>query len=199
MSKYPTHAPRTPAATPAGEPIAAGLPRVARGLAWFSIALGLAELCAPRALSRAVGIDARATTMRLYGLRELACGIGILAAPQPQRFLWGRVLGDVLDLGSTAAAARSGRTRAGRGVLATSTALVSIGALDVYAARATAASQSGQRVDRSLRDYSSRSGFPQMPQAMRGAALADFQIPDDMRTPEALRPYAAPTRNTMRQ
>jgi hypothetical protein len=32
-------------------------------------------------------------------------------------------------------------------------------------------------------------GFPKPPEQMRGAAR-DFEIPPDMRTPEALRPFA---------
>jgi hypothetical protein len=177
---------------------AAGLPRVARRLGWFSITLGIAELCAPRALSRAAGINAHPAIVRLYGLREIACGIGILASRQPQRFLWARVAGDLLDIGSTAAAAKTGRTRAGRRVLAVGTALAGVAALDIHAARATAPSQTGRRnsVVRPLRDYSARSGFPRAPDAMRGAALADFQMPRDMRTPEALRPYPLAARKS---
>jgi len=90
MSDHTPDVPRT-TATVSTPDDSAGLPRVARGLGWFSIALGMAELCAPRALSRAAGIDAHPTTVRLYGLREIACGIGILASRQPQRFLWARV------------------------------------------------------------------------------------------------------------
>ena len=170
---------------------AVALPRVARQLGWLSIALGIAELCAPRALSRTAGIDARPTTVRLYGLREIVCGIGILTSRQPQRFLWARVAGDLLDIGSATAAAKTGSARAGRRVLAVGTALAGVGALDIYAAGVTASSRTGRHnsVVRPLRDYSTRSGFPQAPDAMRGVALADFQMPRDMRTPEALRPY----------
>ena len=39
-------------------------------------------------------------------------------------------------------------------------------------------------------DYSDRSGFPKSPQEMRGAALKDFEKPEDMRTPEALAAYS---------
>lgn len=40
---------------------------------------------------------------------------------------------------------------------------------------------------RPVRDYSARSGFPEPPEAMRGRA-SDFVVPDDLRTPAALRP-----------
>lgn len=39
------------------------------------------------------------------------------------------------------------------------------------------------------RDYSDRSGFPKSPEEMRGAALKDFESPEDMRTPDALAAY----------
>jgi hypothetical protein len=37
-------------------------------------------------------------------------------------------------------------------------------------------------------DYTDRRGFPAAPDVMRGAAR-DFEIPRDMRVPEAMRPY----------
>ena len=41
---------------------------------------------------------------------------------------------------------------------------------------------------RSAIDYHRRTGFPKPPEQMRGAAR-DFEVPRDMRTPEALRPF----------
>ena len=74
---------------------------VAEFLGWFSIGLGAAQLAAPRALSRLVGADDRGTTpkvMRLFGLREITQGAGILTRPRPTGWLWSRVAGDALDL-----------------------------------------------------------------------------------------------------
>src|SRR5687767_6433752 len=51
---------------------------VARGLGWFSVGLGIAQIVAPRAVCRIVGLPLAPTMMRLCGLRELACGIGII-------------------------------------------------------------------------------------------------------------------------
>jgi hypothetical protein len=45
-----------------------------------------------------------------------------------------------------------------------------------------------------LADYSDRRGFPKPPEQMTGAALADFQMPSDFRTPPALRPWTDDTR-----
>ncbi len=59
--------------------------RRARGLGWFSIGLGLAEIGAPRSLARLIGIsddDETRNTMFALGLREITSGIGILASPR---------------------------------------------------------------------------------------------------------------------
>lgn len=77
---------------------------LARGLGWFSIALGLAELIAPRALTRTVGMEDRARVAQFYGLREIAAGIGLLLARDPTPWVWSRVAGDALDLASLAPA-----------------------------------------------------------------------------------------------
>jgi hypothetical protein len=164
---------------------------LARGIGWFSVALGIAQLLAPRAMSRAVGLEARVSVTRLYGLRELMCGIGILASRDPKPFLWARVGGDALDLG-TLAAASSGRG-AGRRTMMAAANVACVTALDVYAASQTNCAASAVKRRQSPYDYSERSGFARSPSAMRGAALADFEIPRDMRTPEALQSF---TRNT---
>ncbi|WP_199226821.1 hypothetical protein [Opitutus sp. ER46] len=71
---------------------------LARGLAFFSIGLGLAELLAPRRLARVIGVDEdNATLLRLFGLREIGTGMGILQGSSAG-FVWGRVAGDVVDL-----------------------------------------------------------------------------------------------------
>jgi uncharacterized membrane protein len=88
--------------------------KLSRGLGWFSVALGAAQLTAPRRLSRLVGIDGggRApAVMRLMGARELVTGVGILARPRPAGWLWGRVAGDTLDLTLLAVAPKESRRR----------------------------------------------------------------------------------------
>ena len=46
--------------------------RLARGLGWFSISLGVAEVLAPRLISRLVGGRGdNLTLIRLYGIREI--------------------------------------------------------------------------------------------------------------------------------
>lgn len=79
---------------------------LAKGLGWFSIGLGLAEMASPQSVAQLVGIDdgeRTRTVIRGYGAREIANGLAILAQPD-SRWLWTRVAGDVLDLSSLAAA-----------------------------------------------------------------------------------------------
>ena len=75
---------------------------LANGLGWFSIGLGAAELLAPRALGRALGMEDQAGLLRAYGVREVAVGIGILAQDDPTPWMWARVAGDALDLATLA-------------------------------------------------------------------------------------------------
>lgn len=82
---------------------------LADGLGWFSIGLGLAEVAAPKTVAQLIGIpdDERSRTMlRAYGAREIATGIGILSSRPHPAWFWARVAGDVLDLGTLAAAMR---------------------------------------------------------------------------------------------
>jgi hypothetical protein len=156
---------------------------IARGLGWFSIALGLAQIVAPRTMARAAGVSTGAGVMRLYGLRELACGIGVLALRNPRPFLWARVGGDALDLGTLALSPRRDARAHARAKRA-AVNVACIAALDVYAANSATGTPSTSPVD-----YSDRSGFSRSPADMRGAALADFEMPRDMRMPDALAPY----------
>lgn len=68
--------------------------RLATGLGWFSLGLGLAEILAPRTITRAVGLEGREGLVRGYDLREIG-GAGILATRGPERapWMWGREVG----------------------------------------------------------------------------------------------------------
>lgn len=78
------------------------LERRAVGLGWFSIGLGLADLLAPRQVARLIGADEEDATTRAVlmgvGVRELACGVGLLSKSRPALWSWARVAGDVMDL-----------------------------------------------------------------------------------------------------
>ncbi len=161
--------------------------QVAQGLGWFSIALGLMELAAPHRLTRALGMEGQETLVTSYGLRELGTGIGILTAKDPTPWMWGRVGGDALDLGTLAPALEGGNRRRGAAGLAF-LAVLGVTALDV--ACAMVLHNRAKRQAMRHPDYSDRRGLPRPPEAMRGAAR-DFEVPRDFRIPEPLRPWAA--------
>ena len=108
--------------------------KLARGLGWFSIGLGLAELLAPRAIANISGVSNKHTGLiRLYGLRELAAGITIFAQKKPTEGVWSRVVGDALDLTSLGIAATNPTAKKGRIAFATANVLA-VTALDVMCA-----------------------------------------------------------------
>jgi uncharacterized membrane protein len=104
---------------------------LARTLGWFSIGLGLAEVMAPRALARLIGVSGEhRMLLRLFGLREMASGVGILTQHRPAPWMWGRVGGDALDLACLGAALTSDEARPGR-IAAAMAAVAGVTALDV--------------------------------------------------------------------
>ena len=120
--------------------------RLAKGLGWFSVGLGLAELLAPRAVANISGVsNTRTGLIRLYGLRELASGITIFAQKNPAAGMWSRVGGDVLDLASLGAAATSPNANKGRVAFATANVLA-ITALDVICAKQLSANGSSHGI-----------------------------------------------------
>ena len=158
---------------------------LARGLGVFSIALGVAEFVAPRAIADALGMPNSKGLIRAYGAREIATGVAILGSADPTPWIWARVGGDVLDLATLATGLEGDNPKQANLAVALAT-VVGVTALDVYCA------QQLSREDTiplpPTPDYSDRTGFPSPPSAMRGAAR-DFEIPRDFRIPDPLRPY----------
>jgi uncharacterized membrane protein len=112
--------------------------QVARGLGWFSIALGSVELLAPGAFARALG--ARGTALgrgltRFCGVRELAAGVGILTTPRSASWMSSRVIGDVMDVALLLGAMGSPYARRGR------LAMAAVGAAPIMALDAWCAQQ----------------------------------------------------------
>lgn len=108
--------------------------RLAKGLGWFSIGLGLAELLAPRAIANISGVSNKHTGLiRLYGLREISSGITIFAQKKPTEGVWSRVVGDAVDLTTLGIAATNPEARLGRVAFATANVLA-VTALDVICA-----------------------------------------------------------------
>lgn len=124
-----------------------GETRLAEGLGWFSIGLGLAELTAPRTVARLIGVPDDAMTrrvLRAYGAREIATGIGILStAPRPV-WLWARVAGDVLDLATLAAAMRRDGVEGGK-IASAAASVAGVMIADIAAARQLDRESSEQR------------------------------------------------------
>jgi uncharacterized membrane protein len=107
---------------------------LATALGWFSIGLGLTQLVAPRGFARFIGVsddDRNCTLVRMVGLRELTCGVGILTRPRPAGWVWARVAGDAMDLALLGSALTSDSTEKDR-VAAATMAVVGVTALDVY-------------------------------------------------------------------
>jgi hypothetical protein len=159
---------------------------LARGLGIFSIALGIAEIAAPRALARALGMKGQEGLIAGYGVREIATGI--LASKDPTPWIWGRVAGDGLDL-ATLATALEGRNPKKGNVGIAMAAVAGVTALDVYCAQ-TLSRESPHPLP-PMQDYSDRTGYPGGIEQSHGAAK-DFEVPRDFRTPEAMRPYTQP-------
>jgi hypothetical protein len=135
--------------------------KIATGLGWFSIALGLLELGATRALSGWLGMRDNQTLLRCYGARELAAGIGILTSSDPTPWLWARVLGDGMDLGTLAAhftEENDEQDNVGMAILN----VAAVTALDVYCAL---------KLSRQAQpEESARSGFANSPQTAAAPA-----------------------------
>ncbi len=106
--------------------------RVARGLGWFSIGLGVAEATMPSRMARMIGIednDAHRRILLTTGLREIATGVAILAGTRTAGAVWARVGGDMLDLAFLRQARGSSERERGRAAAATA-AVLGVTALD---------------------------------------------------------------------
>lgn len=111
--------------------------RLARGLGWFSIGLGLAQIAAPRSMARMIGVDDDDTnrnTLFAIGVREIASGVGILTRTHPTGPVWTRVGGDVMDLALLGRALRSDGAQRER-VAAATAAVLGVTILDVLAGK----------------------------------------------------------------
>ncbi|KQT82119.1 hypothetical protein [Methylobacterium sp. Leaf466] len=159
---------------------------LARGLGWFSIGLGLAQILAGGAIARALGMRGQEGLVRAYGVREVATGVGIVTAEDPTPWIWGRIAGDALDL-ATLAAAYEGNSRKDN-LLIAAAAVAGVTALDAICAdrltRSTAVPMPH------IGNYRTRTGYPRGIRESRGAAT-DVEGSEGMLTPALLKPWAA--------
>ncbi len=121
--------------------------RLALGLGWFSLGLGIAQIATPRAFARMIGIRSNRRNrrvMRVIGVREVAAGLGLLTWSRPAGWLWARVGYDLTDLALLGSTLSSKRMRRGR-VAAATAAVAGLTLLDTLAARrSSAAARAGR-------------------------------------------------------
>jgi uncharacterized membrane protein len=103
---------------------------VARRLGWFSLGLGLAEVIAPAMISRNIGVPERRGLLRVFGIREIAAGLGIFAQHNPAEAVWTRVAGDAIDLAFLGLEFSSRKTNKKRLALAAAS-VAAVTALDI--------------------------------------------------------------------
>lgn len=151
--------------------------RLARGLGWFSLGLGLLELVAPGRLGRTLGLEGKENLLRGYGAREIGAGVWALS-DTPAPAIWSRVAGDLLDLGTLAVGARQGDENQRRYAGYAIAAVAGITLVDLLTASALSREFNRNRGD--TRDYGDRSGFPGGAAKARGAA-EKFGTPVDMK------------------
>jgi uncharacterized protein YjeT (DUF2065 family) len=108
--------------------------RTARGLGWFSLGIGLAEVAATKYISKAVRMPRRHNMLRMFGLRELATGVGLLSRKRRAPWVWARVAGDVMDLFALGSTFVKTKRRRGR-IAAALAAVAGVTALDVFCGR----------------------------------------------------------------
>jgi hypothetical protein len=161
--------------------------RLAGGLGWFSIGLGLLELAAPRSLARGMGMHGQQSLIQAYGLREIANGIGLLLAADRRPWVLGRLAGDALDIATLAANARHNRHP--MGLALGMAAVLGVTVLDLVCAEALRSEEADRDTQaKAARAYAMRSGFPRGADGARGVAV-NFEPPRDFRIPEPLRPW----------
>lgn len=148
-----------PSAVPAAD-------RLAKGLGWFGIGLGLVQLLAPRRVTRALGMRGQEGLVRACGAREVASGMVSLSIDR-QVGAAGRVAGDAMDVALLMRAMHWRNPRRGNVAVAL-VAVLGITLLDIAATSGLALRH--RRGGSGAHDYSGRSGFPKGVAAARGAA-----------------------------
>jgi len=109
-----------------------------RGIALgaFSVGLGLAELLTPVGIAALIGLPSSRRgrlLIRALGARELLAGVGLLARPRSAGWLWGRVIGDAIDLALLGSGFARSRTKVGR-LFAATAAVAGVTAIDTFSA-----------------------------------------------------------------
>ena len=122
--------------------------KLAAGLGWASLGLGVPQTLAPRRFAEAIGVrpDDRveAITRFACGVRELQAAAGILKiSDPPTMWIWSRVAGDVFDLALLGLAARNEPRDLQRLQIAAG-AVAGVALLDLYTAIALSRKRKGE-------------------------------------------------------
>ena len=113
-----------------------GTGKLAKGLGYFSIGLGVMELFMPAWVGEMIGVSHRYRAfLPVLGLREIAHGAAILSQQKPTGGVWSRVGGDAVDLAYLATAFAGEENNTNRLIGATM-AVLGVTALDVMCAQA---------------------------------------------------------------
>ena len=111
--------------------------RQAAALGWFSLGLGVAQLLAPQGIARLIGVSDSSRSralLRVVGLREITCGIGLLSNPRAPAWAWARVAGDLMDVALLGTVIGASKSAAGR-TLAAAAGVLAVSAADAQTAR----------------------------------------------------------------
>ena len=82
--------------------------RLARGIGWVSLAIGLSLVVAPTPGTRAFGMGDQPTLGRIMGARDLVVGAGLLRGNDTRAWLVARGLNDAVDAAILLGGAASG-------------------------------------------------------------------------------------------
>jgi hypothetical protein len=145
--------------------------QLARALGWFSVALGVVELLAPRQVARAAGLEGKERLVRAYGARELMAAVPTLSVDK-KAGLGARIAGDLIDIATLLPALGSRNPRRANAMQVLMFVSV-ITVLDVMAYGAVARTHDRGRGP--SRDYGDRSGFPKGIPAALGVVADQHQ------------------------
>lgn len=106
---------------------------VAKGLGWFSIALGVLELTRTKQIAKSLDAEGHEGLIRGFGVREIVAGVGLLQSPAHSARVWNRVAGDAMDLTALGLAAR--RSPANKAIWGAVAFVAAATALDLWTAR----------------------------------------------------------------
>jgi hypothetical protein len=130
--------------------------RMARGIGWSSIGLGMAELIAANQLARIFGMQGSESLIRAFGAREIIHGV-LTLSPEKQLGLWSRIIGDGLDI-AVLVKAMGSHNRKRKNVGIALALVIGVAAIDIIGAGGVTRRHS--RGVGKPRSYKDRSGFP---------------------------------------